>query len=288
MRLNEATLKELRKLINEKSKYRSGPELVEYFNDLGFSDIYGKGFPSRWYYTDEKLNIINGSPEIIKCIENLFSPNQYIGKHSYLDQLIDDFNQYISYDGWIIQRDDRVIKFNKTERIHEKKSITEISEIEFLRYDFGEIDITKLNFETAISTVLTNRVKELQILIEGKAYLSSIISMGSLLEGVLLAIATKNPMIYNKSKSSPKDKDGAVKKLFNWSLNDLIDVTYELDIFKEDVFKFASILRYFRNYIHPFQQMSSGFTPTEETVCICYQVLKAAITQIEQFVLSNR
>lgn len=41
--------------------YKTGPNLVEFFNSrFGYSDIYGKGFPSRWAYVYEKLvNLIS-------------------------------------------------------------------------------------------------------------------------------------------------------------------------------------------------------------------------------------
>ena len=59
MILSENTLQNLRDMINEKTIYRSGPALVSLFNQYGFHDTYGGGFPSRWYYTDEKLKKIN-------------------------------------------------------------------------------------------------------------------------------------------------------------------------------------------------------------------------------------
>lgn len=58
MILNSKTLEKLRLLINEETEYRSGPQLVSFFNDLGSKDIYGQGFPSRWIYTDNKLSQI--------------------------------------------------------------------------------------------------------------------------------------------------------------------------------------------------------------------------------------
>jgi len=60
----------------------------------------------------------------------------------------------------------------------------------------------------------------------------------------------------------------------------LIDVAFELKIIKEDVKKFSHALRDFRNYIHPYQQVSSGFNPDHHTANICFQVLKAAIYQL--------
>jgi hypothetical protein len=47
MVLNSKTLEKLRLLINEETVYRSGPQLVKFFNDLGFDDAYGQGFP--WF-----------------------------------------------------------------------------------------------------------------------------------------------------------------------------------------------------------------------------------------------
>ncbi|MBU5317837.1 protein kinase [Clostridium bornimense] len=47
---------------DEKTKidfpYRSGPKLVEFFNQMGFEDIYGQGFPTRWRYAEEKIRCI--------------------------------------------------------------------------------------------------------------------------------------------------------------------------------------------------------------------------------------
>lgn len=39
-------------------------------------------------------------------------------------------------------------------------------------------------------------------------------------------------------------------------------------------------LRNFRNYLHPHQQMISGFTPDEHTAKVCFQVLKAALASV--------
>ncbi len=61
MKLLQKTIQILREIINEKSQYRSGPMLVEFFNELGFHDVYGQGFPSRWIYTEDRLKALNGT-----------------------------------------------------------------------------------------------------------------------------------------------------------------------------------------------------------------------------------
>ena len=77
-----------------------------------------------------------------------------------------------------------------------------------------------------------------------------------------------------------KKKTGKVKQFHEWSLSGFIDVARELRIIQHDTQKFSHSLRDFRNYIHPFEQMSSGFKPREHTAKICLQVLKAAIYEI--------
>ena len=88
MILNNKTLEKLRDLINEETEYRSGSKLVSFFNQFGFNDRYGQGFPSRWIYTDEKLSKINGTPDLDKCIKALFNPVHYIGRYPELDTFI--------------------------------------------------------------------------------------------------------------------------------------------------------------------------------------------------------
>jgi hypothetical protein len=103
---------------------------------------------------------------------------------------------------------------------------------------------------------------------------------GSTLEGLLLGIALTNPQLFNSTNSSPKTKEGKVKQFHLWSLSNFIDVAAEIGLLKEDVKKFSHALRDFRNYIHPFEQMSSRFYPDEKTAKICLQVLNAAIFQM--------
>lgn len=64
MIINQKTLEKLRNLINEETEYRTWPKLIAFFSDLGFNDTYGQGFPSRWKYTDERLEKINGTSDL--------------------------------------------------------------------------------------------------------------------------------------------------------------------------------------------------------------------------------
>ena len=95
-----------------------------------------------------------------------------------------------------------------------------------------------------------------------------------------LGAAQKEPARFNRAAASPKANDGKVKHFPDWSLAQFIDVACEIDLLKPDVKKFSHGLRDFRNYIHPYEQMVSRFTPDEHTAKLCFQVLKAALASV--------
>ena len=290
MVLSSKTLEKLRNLINEETEYRSGPKLVDFFNQLGFTETYDYhgSFPSRWKYTDDKLASINGTPEIDKCIKILFAPINYIGKYQELDQFIADFNQYLIFDKWKVVRSNTEIIITRATEINiddekAKENNSRITEENaFISKDFGEISIEKLPIDNSLKPILGNRMSEIALCIERKANLAAIILMGSTLEGILLGIASANAAIFNRAEAAPKEKGTNKVYPFNrWTLSNYIDVACEVNFIQLDVKKFSHILREFRNYIHPYQQMAERFNPTEHTVSICYQVLKAAISQLQ-------
>lgn len=283
MELSTKSLEKLRNLINEETEYRSGPNLVSFFNDLGFKDSYGKGFPSRWIYTDEKLSKLNGTADLDKCIKKIFAPINYIGRFEELDKLLKDFNQYLAFDKWQVVRNDAEITFKRADKIKiaQTEPTTELREDEFLKHEFSDIKLELIELDGIITDVLKLRFEEIKKCMNSEAPLSVIFLCGSTLEGVLLGIALKKPKEFNTASSAPKDKERKVKKLHEWTLNNLIDTAYELGLLKEDVKKFSHSLRDFRNYIHPYEQMSSGFNPDKHTAKISWQVLKAAIFQLQ-------
>jgi len=290
MYLKKKTLEKLRNLINEETEYRSGPKLVQFFNELGFNDIYGQGFPSRWMYTDEKLSQINGTPELDKCIRNLFAPVNYIGRISELDKFIEEFNQYLVFDGWKVVRKGKEITFTKaTEKDLEKSLFTseKDEEEDFLSKEFEEISLEKIRLDGIVTDVLNSRLEEIKKCLSVGAPLSVIFLCGSTLEGILLGIAIKFPKQFNQAKYSPKSNNNKVKQFHEWTLNDFINVAYELGLLREDVKKYSHSLREFRNYIHPYQQVSSKFEPDEHTAKISWQVLKAAIFQLAEAMKSK-
>lgn len=157
---------------------------------------------------------------------------------------------------------------------------TQDSEADFLKQQLPKLNVDKIGLDTAMFPVIQNRLKEVEKCLKTDAPLATIFLAGSILEGILLFVASQNARTFNKSKSAAKDKEGSVKKFHEWSLAQFIDVAHETGFLKRDVKQFSHELRDFRNYIHPGYQAAANFHPTKHTAEICLQVLKAAIADL--------
>ncbi len=154
-----------------------------------------------------------------------------------------------------------------------------VSETDFLEEDFGELNLDRLDLDAPVKRAVEQRLSEVKRCIKNGAPLAAILLCGSTLEGIFLNLATRNPRQFNSAKAAPKFK-GKVAQFQNWRLGDFINVAHELGFIQLDVKKFSESLRDFRNFIHPFQQISTGFDPSDRTAQISWQVLCAAIADI--------
>ncbi len=162
------------------------------------------------------------------------------------------------------------------------RELTQETESDFLKRDFGAISVEGIGLDHAIEKILAARVKEAVDCLAAGASLSAIFMCGSVLEGILLSVALKNPAEFNRATASPKQKDtGKVRPFHEWTLANLIDTAHEVGVLRLDVKKFSHAVRDFRNYIHPYEQMASSFHPDQHTAQICMQVLRAALVGLK-------
>ncbi|WP_116654702.1 hypothetical protein [Pelagibacterium sediminicola] len=150
----------------------------------------------------------------------------------------------------------------------------------FLEREFTIPNLGRLPVEPVVASIIQARLAEARKALNAGASLSVIFLCGSVLEGVLLGVAQSNPAKFNSSSASPKDERGKVRPFHQWTLSQFIDVACDVGILKLDIKKFSHGLRDFRNYIHPYEQMASGFAPDEHTAKVCFQVLKAALASV--------
>lgn len=171
------------------------------------------------------------------------------------------------------------LKGRKAKNSQIQEEATENSPDDFLDREFSIPKLEKLPVEDQVRKIIDGRLDEARKALKAGAHLAVIFLCGSVLEAVLLGAAQQKPQLFNAAAGSPK-RDGKVLGFHEWSLTNFIDVATGIGILKPDVQKFGHGLRDFRNYIHPYQQMASGFTPDEHTAKVSFQVLKAALASV--------
>ncbi len=224
-------------------------------------------------YTNKLSKIQNSFDQLNKSDDDRKIHKLYI--------FIEDFLQEDNADNEILLSAQKKIlsQLKRYNLLQEKETNLTDEEQAFIELDFSELNIDTLKVDSDYSEILSRRIKEINICIQNEAYLSAIFMIGSILEGMLLAIAQKYPDQFNKASSAPI-YNNQVKKFSEWKLIDLINVSYELGYIREDVKKFSQGVRDFRNYIHPHEQVKSKFYPDIHTAKICLQVLKATLADL--------
>jgi hypothetical protein len=264
--------------------YRSSQYLTKFFQDAGINAVHDGSTRKRWVVSIlEQLN----PADLEKVILRLGDLREYKADVDLLKMAMMQLNKGLILDGFKVgyTNNKPVIRFSDPVKVDDEilSSPPAKSETEFLSKNFGDdLRISDLKIDAVLTEYLQDRIDEANNCEQGKVTLGTIFLLGSTLEGILLAIAIKDQAKFMSAKAAPKDrKSGKTKKVHDWNLNQLIDVSHELNILSQDVKNFSHTLRDFRNYIHPYQQMSQNFKPDRHTENICWQVFKAAFAQLK-------
>jgi hypothetical protein len=108
MKISPQAIKALGRIITGDgniSPYRSGPDLVPFFNSHGANNIYGPGFPSRWQFAEEELQKFNATETMKSIIEDSVDPRHYLNTIFDVATVADHLNQYLVYDGYHVVKD---------------------------------------------------------------------------------------------------------------------------------------------------------------------------------------
>ena len=194
MRLSERTIQGLGKLVTGDEKltpYRSGPKLVNFFNDLGCNDRYpdGGGFPSRWKFAEDKIRELNGKDAIRVVIARTLDPAAFIDFDKPLSEAVNYLNKYLKFDDYEVLIDGKHVK------IRNLKGPT----VE-LEHPYKEsAELTHLFIDEQIQTC-ERKIAE-------SDFDGAITNARSLLEAVLVSLE-------RELSPTPEDYDGDLVKLY--------------------------------------------------------------------------
>ena len=136
--------------------------------------------------------------------------------------------------------------------------------------------------DSVMQEILRRRWKECTICIDAGAPLAAIVMIGGLLEALLLARINResNKAPIFKAANAPKDKGGKTKPLNEWMLRSYIDVAHEMGWISQSAKDIGEVLRDYRNYIHPYKELSHGVTIETKDALILWEVSKSISRQV--------
>lgn len=192
MKISEETISALGSIVTGDSNispYRTGQQLVTFFNAFGAKDKYANGFPSRWHYAEEKLREFNDSPVMKALIVGAFDPRHFFGTQFNIVAAVKQLNQFLEFDGYELK------PVGKKWDVYELHS----SQVEISHPYIGSVEITHVFIDEQIQ-------KCDKKLYEGD-FDGAITNARSLTEAVLTAIE-------REFDSNPPEYDGNLPKLY--------------------------------------------------------------------------
>lgn len=264
--------------------YRSSTYLTRFFQGVGVNATHD-GTTRKWWVLGVLQQLEPSAVETV--ILRLVDLREYRGDKELLGLALRSMNRILAMESLSVGfagvkpelRRATAVEFDEQELAKEPAVKDEAA---FLGRRFSEeLRIDELGLDAVITGFLQARVDEVQACPKEKVSLGTIILLGSTLEGLLLAVGLAHPKQFMSSAAAPKDRAGKTKQLHEWTLSEFINVARDLELLDVDVSKFSHVLRDFRNYIHPYQQMSQRFSPDQHTVEICWQVFRAAYSQLK-------
>jgi hypothetical protein len=253
--------------------YRTGSELTRFFQRVGFSNFCHDGSTRKWWTLDVLNQLTDRNLKDV--ILRLADPREYRSNQQQVNQAVKQLNEILMIEGLRVELESVKPRLNSIA----PEFAEHVDEVD-LR-PLPPPDFLNLRLEPGLGEILAGRWDEAQKCLKAEAYLAATIVMGSILEGMLLAILQKFPQDANKCKVAPHDpRTGKVKYFAEWSLSDMINVAHELGWLDLDIKKFSHVLREFRNLIHPYQQIIVGSVPDKDTCEISWLVVQAAANDL--------
>lgn len=144
MELSSKTFEVLVEIITgDRESYprRTGPNLVNFFNQFGYDDRYGSRFPSRKRYTESKLHDLNGTNRMKEVVEKALDPRHFHSSQTDVEDVAERMQLCLEYDGYDIT------KVGKHYKVVDSSEVIaadiEVEQLEEIDHDFVEEQVQK-------------------------------------------------------------------------------------------------------------------------------------------------
>jgi len=143
-------------------------------------------------------------------------------------------------------------------------------------------DFSSIIQDAQMKAILERRWVECTLCIAAGAPLAATVMMGGLLEGLLLARVNRemNKAPIFTAAAAPKDRQGKPLVLKEWTLQHYIEVAHELRWISVAARDIGAVLRDYRNYIHPYKELSHGVSLNDGDAALIWEISKSIARQV--------
>ncbi|MCW7985381.1 hypothetical protein XF35_08620 [Streptomyces platensis subsp. clarensis] len=262
--LDGNTLKELARVIcgNDHLYYRRGFEIAQFLEAAGWQNVpeYDGEYRGEWAL--QLLTERRQSPsELEKVLLRLADAREYLGEPELLPVVVDEVNTFLVHEGFRLENPGgrpRIVSCDPAMAYPGQQAPIE------LRATMA--DIIR---EPRIAALLQRRLDEARTCYANGAHVAAIIMLGSLLEGVLLAVIEERraSLLGNRSPN-------------RIGLKELIDICHRARWIDVDVERFSQSLREYRNFVHPRRELREAHTPDRDTLTVSWYVVNGALNDL--------
>lgn len=98
----------------KRSPYRTGGDLVDFFNGLGAHDTLPLPDTSRAKYVRRKILEANGTAQLTNVVEAAVHPAAFLATEFDVDALVDHLGQFLAFDDLLLRREGKVFRLRST------------------------------------------------------------------------------------------------------------------------------------------------------------------------------
>lgn len=139
-------------------------------------------------------------------------------------------------------------------------------------------DFTLISADTDFSDYLAQLWTEAMLCYSAGANIATIILLGSVLEGTLLAKIHSLPKQDSGSQSGQRAASSHPRS--NATLSELIDVASARGWIHQTRYRFSDVLRNYRNFVHPERAYKAGHSLDRGAATICLQVVREVLRDL--------
>lgn len=262
--LDTNTLKELARIIcgDDHLFYRRSFEIQQFFENAGWRSVpeYDGGSRLEWTL-DLLLERREEHSELEKILMRLGDAREYLDEPAQLPRVLEAVNGFLIHEGLRLDN-----PAGRPRLVACDPALAQPG-----RHAPAELRATMSDIvrEERMATVLQRRLDEAQTCFANGAHVAAIIMLGSLLEGVFLAVIEERDASL-LGKRAPH----------NARLQELIDACHRTGWIDADVTQFSHVLRDYRNFVHPHREMRQDHTPDRDTLNVAWQVVTGALNDL--------